>query len=144
LQNSLTIASLRNKNKIFMFWYQYAKHQLAAELKTDFQRGLTAKDVSVRLAKFGPNQLPETPPESVLAIFLRQFKSPLIYILVVCSGVVFYLGEYTDSIIIGAVLIFNAVIGAIQEGRSQQTLLSLKKLSSVEASVVRGWRVVRG
>lgn len=120
-----------------MFFYQYTKQQLAAEFKTDPTTGLSVKEALERLKKFGPNVLPEKPPESWVVIFLRQFQSPLIYILVICAAIIFYLKEITDAAIILTVLLVNALIGAIQEGRAGHMLRSLKKLSGAEATVLR-------
>ena len=120
-----------------MKWYQYTKTQLEKELQTDLQNGLSAAEAGSRLLKYGPNLLPESARESWLDIFIRQFKSPLIYILFLCAGVIFYIGERVDALIVVAVLLFNAVIGTLQEGRSQSTLRSLKKLSEAEATVIR-------
>lgn len=121
-----------------MHWYQYTKNQIETELGTNMETGLSAKEAESRFLKYGPNLLPESPPDSWFKIFANQFKSPLIYILLLCSTIVYFIGEHTDSVIILAVLIFNAVVGAIQEGRSQSTLRSLKKLSESEAAVIRG------
>ncbi len=120
-----------------MLFYQYTKTQLEQEFKTDLTKGLSLSEAKARLETYGFNTLPEKPPESWLLIFYRQFKSPLIYILVVCAGVIFYLNESTDAYIILAVLLVNAVIGAAQEGRAGRMLQSLKKLSAIEASVLR-------
>src|SRR3989344_2864521 len=115
-----------------MFYYQYTKTQIEKELGSNLTSGLTQKEAANRLLKYGFNLLPEAPGESLLKIFLRQFKNPLIYILFICSAIVFYIGDQTDSLIILAVLVFNALVGAVQEGRSQKTLKSLKKLSDAE------------
>ncbi len=121
-----------------MHWYQYTKIQLESELKTNLQTGLKKPEVQKRLLEHGPNLLPEVPRPGWLKIFFRQFQSPLIYILLLCAGIVFYLGETVDAIIIFAVLLINALIGAVQEGRAGNMLASLKKLSSAEAAVLRG------
>ena len=120
-----------------MYFYQYTKTQIETELGVSAQSGLSLKEARERFLKYGPNLLPESPKEGWLSIFLRQFKSPLIYILVVCSGLVYIIGDRADSLIILVVLLFNALIGSAQEGRSQNTLSSLKKLSGAEASVLR-------
>ncbi len=122
--------------------YQLTKTQLQSELKTNLETGLTEGEAQSRLIKFGPNSLPEKKSESWLVIFFRQFKNPLIYVLFFCAAVIFYLRETSDSIIILAVLLFNALIGAIQEGRSANTLKSLKKLSFAEATLIRGGQEV--
>ncbi|MCL5666544.1 MAG: HAD-IC family P-type ATPase [Patescibacteria group bacterium] len=106
-------------------------------MQTNLQAGLSEREAKARLLKFGPNLLPERSQPSWFVIFFNQFKSSLIYILLACAVIVFFLGEVADASIILAVLLCNAVIGAVQEGRSGQVLESLKKLSSSEATVVR-------
>ncbi len=123
-----------------MFWHQLTKTQLENELKTNFETGLTSEEAQVRLKKYGLNALPEAPRETWLTVFLSQFKSPLIYMLVACSLVVFLLGDSADAGIILVVLIINALIGAYQEGKSGKILESLKKLSKAEATVLRDGR----
>ncbi len=120
-----------------MHWYQYTKTQLEAELKTTVEKGLMKAEVNRRLVQYGPNMLPEAKSESWLHIFVRQFQSPLIYILLICAVAVYILGDTNDSVIILAVLLFNALIGAVQEGRTNSTLKSLKKLSEAECVVLR-------
>lgn len=100
-------------------------------------RGLTAADAAQRLREFGPNTLPEPKRRSVLNLFLSQFRSPLIYVLVAASVAVFALGDTTDALIILGVLVFNAVVGAVQEGRAQQTLHALRHFVETNASVLR-------
>ena len=121
-----------------MHWYQYTKIQIESELKTNAQTGLEKLTAKKRLLEHGPNLLPEAPRPGWFKIFFQQFQSPLIYILLICAGIVFYLGETVDAIIIFAVLLINAMIGAVQEGRAGNMLASLKKLSSAEAAVLRG------
>ncbi len=106
------------------------------------ERGLTIEEASRRLKEYGQNKLPEAKADSLLVIFLRQFQSPLIYILLVASAVVFVMGETTDGSIILAVLIFNAIVGTIQEGKAQNTLLALKKFVETNATVLRDGREI--
>ncbi len=101
------------------------------------ERGLTLTEVVKRLKRYGSNSLPASKNLSILQIFLRQFKSPLIYILVIASIVVFFLGDITDTIVILAVLLINAVIGVFQEGRAQNTLRALKNFTKTQAVVNR-------
>ena len=101
------------------------------------ERGLSEKEASLRLLEYGQNKLPEGDVDSLAVIFLRQFQSPLIYILLAASALVFFMGEIIDGIIILAVLLFNAVVGAIQEGKAQDTLLALKKFAETKATVLR-------
>jgi Ca2+-transporting ATPase len=101
------------------------------------EHGLTTEEVTERLKKYGLNKLPEGKVDSLLVIFLRQFQSPLIYILLAASMVVFAMGETIDGSIILAVLLFNAIVGTIQEGKAQNTLRALKKFVETKATVLR-------
>ncbi|MEK7168312.1 MAG: HAD-IC family P-type ATPase, partial [Patescibacteria group bacterium] len=101
------------------------------------ERGLTRKEAEKRLKECGLNELPEAKPDSLFIIFIRQFQSPLIYILLAAALVVFYLGEMIDGSIILAVLFFNAFVGTLQEGKAQNTLLALKKFVETKAVILR-------
>src|SRR3990167_2038797 len=102
--------------------------------------GLSNQQVSINQRKYGENRLPEARLDSLWAIFFRQFQSPLIYILLIASIIVFLIQERTDAIIILFVLLFNAVVGTIQEGKAQNTLASLKHLVETPAAVLRNGR----
>lgn len=102
------------------------------------EHGLKKQEVEKRILEFGLNKLPETKSDSLLKIFFRQFQSSLIFILLLATLVVFLLGENIEGIVILAVLLFNALIGTIQEGKSQKIFLALKKFSKTSASVIRG------
>jgi Ca2+-transporting ATPase len=121
-----------------MNWTQLSKTEIELELKTNLATGLSIEEANKRLEKFGPNSLPEKAPDSWALIFLRQFKSPLIYILLVSAVIIFYLDEKVDAAIILVVLLVNAIIGMVLEGRSSQVMSSLKNLSQDEATVLRG------
>ncbi|MCR4311005.1 MAG: HAD-IC family P-type ATPase [Candidatus Taylorbacteria bacterium] len=101
------------------------------------EHGLSNVEATLRLKQYGQNKLPEAKVDGVLVIFLRQFQSPLIYILIAASTVVFIIGEVVDGSIILSVLLFNAIVGTIQEGRAQNTLLALKKFVETKATVLR-------
>lgn len=99
--------------------------------------GLVQETVLAHKTKYGENKLPETKSPSIFIIFLKQFTSPLVYILLAVSIVVFFLGEHTDSIVIAVVLLLNAIIGTVQEGRAQNTLAALKRFVQTMALVRR-------
>ena len=117
-------------------WYLKNISEIFKELKTT-EHGLTQKQAELRWEKYGLNKLPEAKPDSLFKLFISQFKSPLIYVLLVASVVFFFIHEYGDSFIILIILFFNAFIGTFQEGRAQNTLLSLKNLTSTNATVLR-------
>ena len=101
------------------------------------EHGLTAKEATERLKEYGPNKLPEGKTDSLFLIFLRQFASPLIYLLFAASLIVLVMGETVDGSIILAVLFFNALVGTVQEGKAQNTLQALKKFVETNATVIR-------
>lgn len=101
------------------------------------ERGLTKEEASERFQKYGINKLPEGKVDGVTLIFLRQFQSPLIYILFAAAGIVFVMGSAIDAVIIFIVIFFNATVGTIQEGKAQNTLLALKRFAETSATVLR-------
>src|SRR3989344_5253450 len=122
---------------MFTTWHNKELPAVLEALRTN-EGGLGANEAIRRLKEDGFNALPEAKPDGLAAIFLRQFRSPLIYILLAASGIVFLMHEYIDGSIILAVLLFNAIVGTIQEGKAQNTLLALKKFVETTATVLRG------
>ncbi len=118
-------------------WHLLSQEQIFEKLKTS-SRGLTLNEVQDRIRQYGFNSLPEKKPKSLASIFLNQFNSPLIFILMVASIITYIIGETTDAYIIFAVLIFNAIVGTVQEGKAQNTLNALKKFVETKATVLRG------
>lgn len=99
--------------------------------------GLTRAEVEARLANEGPNALPQAKPPGWLSVFLRQFLSPIIYILLAAATVSLLLREWTDAAFIFAVLFINAGIGAAQEFHAQKSALALRQMVASTAAVVR-------
>ncbi|MBI5798486.1 MAG: HAD-IC family P-type ATPase [Candidatus Yonathbacteria bacterium] len=122
-------------------WHTKTVEQVLKLLETEAD-GLTSQDVALRIKRYGENRLPETKPDSLALVFLRQFESPLIYVLIAAGGIVLMLGEPIDAGVIFAVLFINAVIGSVQEGRAQNTLASLRKFVETRATVLRNGREV--
>ncbi len=101
------------------------------------ENGLTKEEVAERFQEFGSNKLSEGNVDSLFLIFLRQFQSPLIYVLFAAAAVVFLMGEIFDALVIFTVLFLNAIIGTFQEGKAQNALLALKKYTETSATVLR-------
>ncbi|MDP1732546.1 MAG: HAD-IC family P-type ATPase [Devosia sp.] len=99
--------------------------------------GLTAAEASARLAQYGPNALPEARAPSLVSVFLRQFLSPLIYVLLAAALVSVALGDIKDALFIGAVLLVNGVIGAAQEYSAGRAAAALRKLEPPHAIAIR-------
>lgn len=108
-----------------------------AASRTDAVLGLTASEASVRLSQYGPNALPEAQPPSLASVFLRQFLSPLIYILLAAALVSLVLSDVKDALFIAAVLLVNGIIGTAQEYSAGQAAAALRKLEQRNASVIR-------
>lgn len=110
------------------------------EILHDFNsnmRGLSHQEADRRLRQYGHNQLPEVQRRSYVAIFWGQFLNPLIYLLLLAAVIAFLIGEGKDSIVILVVVVLNALIGAFQEGRAEQSLEALRRLSSLQSRVLR-------
>ncbi|HEY4510381.1 MAG TPA: HAD-IC family P-type ATPase [Candidatus Paceibacterota bacterium] len=120
-----------------MEWYREALPDVFDALRSS-EHGLNKNEAFNRLKEYGQNKLPEAKTDSLFGIFLRQFRSSLIYILLAASAVIFTMGEVVDGSIILAVLIFNAIVGTVQEGRANNTLLALKRFVETKATVSRG------
>jgi magnesium-transporting ATPase (P-type) len=100
-------------------------------------RGLTTDEAGRRLDEHGPNRLPEAEREGPLKRFLRQFHDVLIYILLAAAVVTALLGEWIDTGVILGVVVINAIIGFIQEGKAEAALESIRAMLSLHASVIR-------
>lgn len=107
-----------------------------AELQSS-PNGLSAAEALLRLQQHGPNTLPEATPPTLAQLFLHQFKSPLIYVLLLAGAISLVLGEFTDAAFIFGVLVLNAVIGTVQEANAQRQAASLKSLTVPHALVLR-------
>jgi P-type Ca2+ transporter type 2C len=110
--------------------------EIRSQLRVE-DNGLNGAEVEKRRALYGLNTLPEAKADSLFVIFLRQFQSPLIFILLFATAAVFVVGEYIDGIVISVVLLFNAIVGTVQEGRAQNIFAALKNFVASDASVLR-------
>ena len=110
--------------------------ELYKELKTD-RNGLSADESQKRLSQYGHNRLEEKPGKSPLLIFFEQFTNILILILIVAAVISAFIGDLTDTIVILAIVLLNAVIGFFQEYRAERALAALKKLEIPAATIIR-------
>ena len=104
---------------------------------TEEAAGLPSQEAARRLAEQGRNELEQQAATPRLTILARQFRSPLIYILLVAAAVSVALGQYSDAGVIATVLVFNAVVGFMQEDRAERSLDALRRLAVTRARVVR-------
>ncbi len=117
-------------------WHSGAPEGVLARLEATVA-GLSSAQAAERLARHGRNLLPQRPPPTWWQIALRQFQSPLIYILGAAAAVSVATGHAGDAGFIAFVLALNASIGGVQEWRAERSSRALQKLLSVRASVLR-------
>lgn len=102
--------------------------------------GLSEAEAAERLERLGPNRLPEPARAGLLARFLRQFRNLLIYVLLGAATVTAALGHWVDTGVILAVVLVNAVIGFVQEGKAERALSAIKDMLAPEARALREGR----
>ena len=110
--------------------------QSSPDLQPKYQ-GLSQPEVMVRRTQFGYNELSVRQGPNAILIFLSQFKSPLVYLILVAALISLLLGEIADFVIILAVVMTNAVLGFTQEYNAQRTYLALQGLVQHQTSVIR-------
>lgn len=101
------------------------------------KNGLSQTEAENRQIKFGPNALPETNQRTLLERVVSQFNNVLIYVLLVAALITALIGHHSDALVILSVVLINAVIGLIQEGKAEKALDSIRHMVDPEASVVR-------
>lgn len=104
--------------------------------------GLSQREAARRLDQYGKNALPERAPPSFFSVFLRQFKSPLIFILIIAGAVSLLIGDTTDALFILAVILINAALGVVQEWKAEQSAAALRVLLRITARVRREGREI--
>ncbi|MFQ5643717.1 MAG: cation-transporting P-type ATPase [Thiogranum sp.] len=108
------------------------------ELLETTANGLSKEEAASRLARYGPNRLPEPETRGPLLRFISQFHNVLIYVLIAASAVTGMLGHWVDAGVILGVVLVNAVIGFVQEGKAENALKAIRRMLSPNAMVRRG------
>lgn len=123
-------------------WFRKSIREVIQELNTDSINGIISEEAKIRIEKYGQNKLAEKKKKSILMLLFEQINNVLIYILLAAAVVSALLNEMSDAIIIGVVIVLNAVIGLVQESKAEKALESLKKLSVPKALVKRDGKVI--
>ncbi len=118
-------------------WHSTAIDEALQRLGVDPKTGLNSDEVNQRLAKYGPNSLPESRRRGPLLRFVLQFHNPLIYVLVAAGIVTLGLKDYIDAGVIAGVVVINALIGFIQEGKAEKALDAVRAMLASHAIVLR-------
>ncbi len=117
-------------------WHALGVEKTLTALQTD-AHGLSASEAARRLDRYGPNRLPQGRRESALMRFLRQFHNLLIYVLLVAATLAAAIGHLADAAVILGVVVINAAIGFVQEGRAERALEAIRAMIDPRASVIR-------
>ncbi len=116
------------------------EEEVCRELGADSRRGLDGEEVKERLIHYGENVLRGPRRQTIGQRLAAQLCDSLIFVLFAAAAISLMLGEYADAAIILAVVAMNAAVGIVQEGKAQKALESLKKLTRLEAFVIRDGR----
>ena len=135
--NETDLSAIRGSAEATPPYHCMSASDVAALLGTDLSKGLSSREAKARLERFGPNELREKPGPSILQMFMAQFKEPLVLVLIVAAAISAALREFTEGIVIMAIVVLNAVLGVTQESRAEKALAALKKLAAPNARVRR-------
>src|SRR5215468_2694644 len=119
-------------------WHAISADEVVKRLATDGAKGLDSADAEARQQKYGPNRLPEGKRRGPVRRFLAQFNNVLVYVLLGAGFTKLMLGLWVDASIIFGVVVLNAVLGFIQEGKAEKALDSIRNMLSAEARTLRG------
>jgi P-type Ca2+ transporter type 2C len=123
--------------KLNIIPYSIEPEAVISALQSDGASGLSSSEVEKRLKEYGANKIEAKKNKSLWLIFLDQFKSPIVWLLVFAAGLSFYFGEWVDGIAILTVILINALIGFYMEYQAERSMNELKKLFAVPAKVLR-------
>jgi len=123
-------------------WHALTIEETLKALNTK-ETGLTQEEAQKRLAEYGPNELKKEKRISPIRLFIEQFADILIIILLIATGLSIYLGEIADAIVIIAIVLACAILGFVEEYRSEKALEALKKMTAPTAIVLRDGEEVK-
>ncbi|MBE4908786.1 calcium-translocating P-type ATPase, SERCA-type [Bacillus luteolus] len=126
-----------------MKWYEMRSEEVEQTVNTNFQEGLSDKEVQQRQKQLGFNELKEADRPSAFLVFLEQFKDFMVIVLLAATLISGLLGEYLDAIAIMAIVLLNGVLGFIQERKAEKSLHALKELSAPQVFALRNKQWVK-
>ena len=124
-------------------WQTLEKNDVIRRLNTKERDGLTEEEVKIRQAKYGKNKLKDKKKESIIIKFIKQFNDFMIITLIIASIISAVISkmqgenDYVDSIIIIGIVIFNALMGVIQEAKAEKSIEALKQMTPQITKVIR-------
>lgn len=120
-----------------MDWYQMTPDEAVGKLEGDSRKGLSQEEAERRLSEHGVNELQEEEKKPLAKKLAEQFLDPMIIILLIAAVISGVVGEAVDSVIILVIVIVNALLSIFQEGKAEEAIAALKKMSSPTVKVIR-------
>ena len=117
--------------------YTLSKEEIISALKTDVNKGLTQAEARMRINKYGLNAYAAQKQKPIWLMLLLQFKSPIVYLLLIAIAVTVYFQNYTEAMAIGAVIIINSLIGFFMELQARSSMNALKEMDITLSKVIR-------
>ena len=117
--------------------YKGSLNEVIKKHETDAKRGLTSSEASARLEKYGPNSIESSNKKSLFKKIIEQIVDPMVILLIIAAIVSAFTGDVIECVIIIAIVVINAIMSIIQEGRAEDSVAALQKMSSPEATVIR-------
>ncbi len=118
-------------------WHTLPTAKVLEALQTDPVKGLSSAEAAARLEHYGPNALKERPRPTFWQRLLAQFQSFVIYILIFAAVLSAALGDWVEAAAIAAIVLLNAILGVVQEGKAEEALAALRKMAEPETTVIR-------
>ena len=121
-------------------WHNLPESEITEFLETNIESGILTEDAVVRLKRYGLNEIAAKKGKSAIVRFFLNFNQPLVYILLIATGLTAFLREWVDSSVIFGVVMVNAVIGFLQESKALKAIEALAKIMQVDGRVIRNGR----
>ena len=117
--------------------YKGSLNEVIKKHETDAKRGLSSSEALNRLEKYGPNAIESSNKKSLAKKIIEQIVDPMVILLIVAAIVSAFTGDVVECVIIIAIVVINAIMSIIQEGKAEDSVAALQKMSSPEATVIR-------
>jgi magnesium-transporting ATPase (P-type) len=127
----------QNNNENKANWHALKSEEVIEKLQTNKENGLSDSEISERQEKYGRNELPKARKQSWVKRLLLQFNNILIYVLIAAAIITALMDHWVDTWVILSVVIINALIGFIQEGKAEKALEGIREMLSLDARVIR-------
>lgn len=118
-------------------FYTLPVKEAISALEADQTKGLSSLEVTERTNRFGSNSIGQAEKRNVFLVFLSQFKSPIVVLLLIAAGLSFAFGDWIDAVAILIVLLVNSLVGFYMEFQAERSMQALKKMSTAPAKVIR-------